>query len=190
MHQDVITSSASQVVVELQSLTTEEQASSNAIVDKSSMGGRVFVGMETSTTFAGKASAPDVGILTTCGDKTCHLGEEVTVDPATGEQRGCDFDCPVVLGDCFGPGSSEVGNPTEQCGGFGYCNRAAQICVCAEGYGGDACEYCTDGYLRVPGSGVEHEVCELNVNALKAADPIAPPPQGTRGIGSPVRFLR
>lgn len=171
------------MTVELAALEVEEQASSSAVVDKSSVGGRIFVGMESTEQFSGRTSPPTVGILTTCGDATCHLGEEVTVDPVTGEEQGCAPDCPIVLGDCGAPGSSEVGNPEAECGGFGYCNRAAQVCVCAEGYGGDACEYCTDGYLRAPGNGVDYEVCEINVSALKSSGQTAPPPPQTAGRG-------
>ena len=108
------------------------------------------------------ATTPSVAVLLTCGDGLCHLGEERVQgeDPTT---TTCTEDCPIEVGECAAPTTSDVGDATVPCGGNGGCNYATLTCNCAAAYAGDSCAYCAENYIRVG------DECTVSVSALQAA---------------------
>lgn len=112
-------------------------------------------------------SSPVVTKIPACRDDICSPGE-ARIQGAPPPAYDCPQDCPIVLGTCPTPGSSELGDVTRQCGGLGSCAPASLTCGCFEGYGGEACGHCSEGYRRVD------DGCEVITSMLLTADPTPP----------------
>ena len=82
----------------------------------------------------------------------------------------CTDDCPITVGECAAPTTSDVGDATVPCGGNGGCNYATLTCNCAAAYAGDSCAYCAENYIRVG------DECTVSVSALQAAAEEEQPP--------------
>ena len=112
-------------------------------------------------------SSPVVTKIPECRDNICSPGE-ARIQGAPLPTYDCQQDCPIELGTCPTPGSSELGDATRQCGGLGSCAPASLTCGCFEGYGGEACGHCSEGYRRVD------DGCEVITSMLLTADPTSP----------------
>lgn len=116
-------------------------------------------------------SSPVITKLPECGDDLCSPGE-ATTRGAPPPPYECPADCPIVLGTCPSPGSSELGNSTKECGGLGSCARGSLTCGCFSGFDGEACGHCAEGYRQVG------EDCEVILSLLvltNTTDPVSPP---------------
>eukprot|EP01029_Cantina_marsupialis_P027206 TRINITY_DN7544_c1_g2_i1.p1 TRINITY_DN7544_c1_g2~~TRINITY_DN7544_c1_g2_i1.p1 ORF type:complete len:2446 (+),score=763.59 TRINITY_DN7544_c1_g2_i1:172-7509(+) len=93
-------------------------------------------------------NAPNVESLVTvggiCGDGVCAIDEQCL----PGSDNCCSSDC-VVIQICDAPDFSN-----EQCGGVsrGACSNG--LCVCNEGYDGETCGTCAQGYVMNPVSNI------------------------------------
>lgn len=128
------------------------------------------------------SSSPVITKVPECGDDLCSPGEARTRD-ADLPPYYCEADCPIVLGTCPSPGTSQLGNATLECGGLGSCARASLTCVCFASFDGEACGYCAEGFRRV-GDG-----CEV-ITSLIVPAPVDVPPPRSIGGPSPVRSGR
>ena len=164
-----------QVSIQLdkQALTPEEEAAITVTEAKAVSGG-VYLAISSNEEQLGSIGSMATVPITECGDGLCQLGEPVQADEVLTPDEECRLeDCPVRIGTCPAPGESEVGNPTEACGGNGHCDLASLTCVCATGYAGDACEACATGYVRTDSSG--YDICERDVSMqLAGGDADAP----------------
>lgn len=118
-------------------------------------------------------SSPRVTKIPECGDDLCSPGEATTLG-APPPQYDCPRDCPIVLGSCPSPGSSELGDATRECGGLGSCAPASLTCVCFAGFDGEACGHCAEGYRQV-GEGCEIILSLLVVGNSTDPAPVSPP---------------
>ena len=101
-----------------------------------------------------------------CGNRQCELGEACSpIDVSTVQAGGsvsttttggapansstcCLADCPIVVQPCSADTVTGLA-----CSGHGSCLTGSGVCRCFEGYGGDACNCCSDQYTAVVASG-------------------------------------
>eukprot|EP00892_Ulva_mutabilis_P012233 jgi/Ulvmu1/9382/UM051_0009.1 len=120
-------------------------------------------------------SSPVIRKIPECGDELCSPGEAGTKDQDPPPYY-CEEDCPIMLGTCPSPGSSQLGNTTLECGGLGSCARASLTCVCFAGFDGESCGYCAEGYRMVGDN------CEVIAALVVPAEGPTPP---NEPIGEP-----
>jgi hypothetical protein len=119
---------------------------------------------------------PVVSKVSVCGDGICGIDEPgVSGEPDT--ETTCRIDCPIELGSCPTPSSSELGDPSLPCGGNGFCSLATATCTCFDAFDGDACGHCGGGYRQV-GDG-----CEVIVTRLAS---YLPSLNSTNSTGGPL----
>eukprot|EP00951_Prasinocladus_malaysianus_P039170 scaffold436192_cov39-Prasinocladus_malaysianus.AAC.1 len=92
-------------------------------------------------------------------------------DQSSGEGL-CAADCPAVLTSCpVGDANALVGEKFESCSGNGGCALSSGKCNCDEGYSGDNCGVCAEGYTAANGlcHGAE-QVDVLNAKSSGSSD--------------------
>lgn len=115
-------------------------------------------------------SSPTIRKLPECRDSLCSPGEARTSGETEPPPFDCPEDCPILLGPCPSPGTSELGDATLECGGLGSCARASLTCVCFAGFDGEACGYCAEGFRRVG------DTCEVIASLIAPQDTPGSPP--------------
>jgi hypothetical protein len=160
-----------QVFVELKP-TKGVPGGDNAITDSAGIAGAILVSAEQDGL---SISSLSVAIVVVCGDGECSTGE-AKIKGQADTNSTCLKDCPVVIGSCDAPGSSDVGDSTKQCGGHGICNLLSLVCTCTKGYAGDSCAYCSDGYRR------NGQVCQVILKALLVAPSVNQPAARVRHV--------
>lgn len=133
-----------------------------------------------------EADAPVIEAVPECGDALCSPGEPRVKNQPDTPGLTCEEDCPLMLGQCDAPGTTDLGDSTQPCGGagFGLCNLATLECECYKGYAGPACNWCDDGYVR------NGAACEVQVRLLQDVDDNPAGPDATAGPGSTSRVRR